>query len=90
MRYKYEISDKQQIQDLEAQIKQLSHTAASALDRVSQLEGEIQGINSSSSSSSISALKDNEDDRLEVLEVAIQAIYRARRELSAPHNYQYI
>lgn len=90
MRYKYEISERQQIQDLEAQLKQLSNTAASALDRVSQLEDEIHGMTSSSSNSSLSSLKTGEDDRLEVLEAAIHAIHRARLELSAPHNYRYI
>lgn len=87
--------DRQRIEDLEQQLQQLSTTAAKALDRVSELESELQSRGSgfmaprSDSSCSISSVGSN-SERIEKLEVALAAIHNARSKLSSPENYRYI
>lgn len=95
-------SDQEQIEDLEYQLRQLSNTAAQAIDRVAELELELAAANAwrspssmstSSSVSSLGSLSSDElrpNERLQALETAVMAIKRARSELFAPHNFQYL
>lgn len=87
-----------EVEDLEAQLRIMSQAAAEAIERASRLENELassrrERISKSSSLSSLSSdgsLFSTPEDRLDVLENALDAIHRARGELSKPYNYQYI
>lgn len=88
--------DRRRIEDLEQQLQSLSSTAAKALDRVSELETELERNTSpsfmaprSNSNCSISSDCSN-TERLEKLEVALAAIHHARSQLSSPEHYRYI
>ncbi|GMM52411.1 hypothetical protein DASB73_033740 [Starmerella bacillaris] len=87
-----------EIEELEAQLRIVSQAAAEAIERASRLESELESTKSRSMSrsSSLSSLGSQlhgyttPDERLGVLENALSAIYRARSELSSPHNFQHV
>lgn len=87
-----------EVEELEAQLRIMSKAAAEAIERASKLENELalsrrERMPKSASISSISSdisLSSTAEDRLGVLENALDAIHRARGEISKPYNYQYI
>lgn len=83
---------KNEIADLEAQLRIMSQAAADAIERASKLEMELQSYGHSRSSSlgSLDSDQGSPRDRLGILENAMNAIYRSRTELAKPYNYQYI
>lgn len=86
-----------EVEELEAQLRIVSQAAAQAIERASVLENELESsrltMSRSTSQSSLmgsDCSASSQDERLSVLENALDAIFRARTELSARHNYQYL
>lgn len=87
-----------EVEQLESQLRIMSQAAAEAIERASKLETELANSRSSmSSSSSQESLADFPDnlvrspnERLQVLENALSVIHRSRSELSGPYNFEYL
>lgn len=87
-----------EVEQLESQLRIMSQAAAEAIERASRLETELansrSSMSSSSSQESLSDFSDNlvrsPNERLQVLENALSVIHRSRSELSGPYNFEYL
>lgn len=93
-----QVIQRNEVEQLESQLRIMSQAAAEAIERASKLEIELANRrNSFSSASSAESIPgsptkraSSSEERLRVLENALNVIHRSRRELSSPYNFEYL